>query len=87
MSVSALRPLSDFGVRSIVTHAFMALAGLGAIGSWLLLETGTLQQVSVVAFINFAAGLWISQAVHSLGNSYTDDDYNGVLMEILEYVS
>ncbi len=87
MSVSAFRPLEDFGMRSLVTHAFMALAGLGAIGSWLLLDAGLIQTVSVVAFINFAAGSWITQAVHSLGNSYTDDDYQGVLMEILEYVA
>lgn len=85
MPVSALRPLADFGTRSLVTHVFMALAGMGAIGSWLFLGE-TLQTVSVVAFINFAAGVWICQAVHSLGNSYTDDDYKGVLMEILEYV-
>lgn len=85
MTVSALRPLADFGTRSLVTHALMAFAGLGAVGSWLLLD-GLLQTVSVVAFINFAAGLWISQAVHSLGNSFTDDDYRGVLMEILDYV-
>ncbi len=85
MPVSALRPLADFGTRSLVTHVFMALAGLGAIGSWLFLED-LIQTVSVVAFINFAAGVWICQAVHSLGNSYTDDDYQGVLMEILEYV-
>lgn len=86
MVVSALRPLEDFGTRSLVTHAFMAFAGLGAIGAWLFLDSGMLQTVSVVAFINFAAGLWISQAVHSLGNSFTDDDYTGVLMEIFEYV-
>jgi len=85
MSVSALRPLADFGTRSLVTHALMAIGGVGAIGSWLLLD-GTLQTVSVVAFINFAAGSWLTQAVHSLGNSYTDDDYRGVLMEILSYV-
>jgi len=85
MPVNALRPLADFGTRSLVVHVFMALAGLGAIGAWLFLE-GTLQTVSVVAFINFAAGSWITQAVHSLGNSFTDDDYQGVLMEILEYV-
>jgi hypothetical protein len=85
MPASALRPLADFGTRSLVTHALMAFAGLGTVGSWLLLE-GTLQTASVVAFINFAAGSWITQAVHSLGNSFTDDDYTGVLMEFLDYV-
>jgi hypothetical protein len=36
--------------------------------------------------MNFAAGTWICQVVHSLGNSPSDDDYTGVLTEILDHV-
>lgn len=77
--------LADFGVRSIVTHVFMAVAFLGAVVSGLFIESqvGT---ISMVAFINFTAGLWISQSIHSLGNAATDDEYNGVLLEVLNRV-
>lgn len=74
----ALVPLRDFGTRSLVTHVIMALAFLGAVVSALLLQ-GQIGLVSFVAFVNFAAGLWICQTIHSLGNSFTDDDYDGVL--------
>jgi len=86
MSASAFRPLADFGSRSIVVHAILAVTFLGAVGSAFLLE-GRLQTVSFVALVNFTAGVWVCQAIHSLGNSFTDDDYQGVLRTILDHAS
>lgn len=79
--MATVRRLADFGTRSLVTHALMALSLLGAVGSAFLLE-GNLQVISFVAFLNFTAGLWIAQSIHSLGNSYTDDDYEGILKHL-----
>ncbi|MFT4923591.1 MAG: hypothetical protein ACI8XM_002819, partial [Haloarculaceae archaeon] len=42
--------------------------------------------VSMVAFINFIAGMWICQSIHLLGNAATDDEYEGVLQEVLDRV-
>lgn len=77
--------LADFGMRSIITHVLMGFAFAGAVVSGLFIESqvGT---ISMVAFINFTAGLWISQSIHSLGNAATDDDYSGVLLEVLNRV-
>jgi hypothetical protein len=77
--------LSDFGTRSILTHGIMALGFVGAIVSGLLVSSQA-GLVSMVAFINFTAGMWICQSIHSLGNEATDDDYNGVLPEVLDRV-
>ena len=77
--------LADFGTRSLVTHALMALGFVGAVVSGLLVE-GQVGTVSMAAFINFTAGLWICQSIHSLGNAATDDEYQGVLKEILNRV-
>lgn len=79
----ALSRLEDFGTRSVVTHAIMAVAAAGAVLSALTVE-GYVGDIIVVALMAFASGLWISQSVHSLGNSYTDDDYKGVLMYLME---
>jgi len=79
------RKLADFGVRSLVTHAIMALTFLGAVLSGLLVS-GRVGLISFVAFLNFTAGVWVCQSIHSLGNAGTDDDYRGVLMEIIDYV-
>lgn len=77
--VEALRPLEDFGTRSLVTHAIMSATFLAAIGSGLLLE-GQLGVVSFVAFVNFTAGVWVCQSVHSLGNSAAEDEeYEGII--------
>lgn len=81
MVLESLRPLRDFGVRSLVTHAIMAATFFGAVGSALLLD-GQLAVVAFVALVNFTAGMWVSQSIHSLGNAFTDDDYEGVLGEI-----
>jgi hypothetical protein len=77
--------LEDFGTRSIVTHAVMAVGFVGAVVSGLLVD-GRVGVVSMVAFINFTAGMWICQSIHSLGNAATEDDYRGVLMEVLDRV-
>jgi hypothetical protein len=78
----ASETLSDFGSRSILTHAIMVLGFLGAVVSALLLE-GQVGLVSMVGFISFTAGMWICQSIHSLGNAATDSDYDGVLQEVL----
>jgi hypothetical protein len=72
-----LSRLREFGARSAVTHAIMAATFLGAVGSAVLLQ-GQLATLSFVAFVNFTAGMWVCQSIHSLGNSYTDDEYEGL---------
>jgi len=77
--LESLRPLRDFGTRSVLTHAIMAVTLLAAVGSAFLLE-GDLALVSFVAFVNFTAGMWICQSIHSFGNSLREDsEYEGVL--------
>jgi len=83
--MNVLSSLEDFGTRSLVTHAMMAVTGLGAVLSALFVE-GVVGDISFVAFLNFTAGLWVAQSVHSLGNSYTDSDYKGILKYLLERV-
>ncbi|MDY6779185.1 MAG: hypothetical protein SV760_01275 [Halobacteria archaeon] len=56
----------------------MAATLIAAVLSALLLD-GRVRLVSFVAFLNFTAGMWICQSIHALGNSFTDDDYEGVL--------
>lgn len=80
-----LSSLKDFGTRSAVTHIMMGITGIAAVASALLLE-GTVGDVSFVAFVNFTAGLWVAQSVHSLGNSFTDDDYDGMFGYIRDRV-
>lgn len=75
--------LEDFGTRSLVTHAIMAVSFAGAIGAGLFVD-GTLGLVSFVALLNFTAGVWISQSIHSLGNARTDDSYDGILTVLLD---
>ncbi|WP_232702340.1 hypothetical protein [Halobacterium wangiae] len=84
MSARTFRPLADFGTRSLVTHAIMAATFLGAVGSAFLVE-GQLRTVTFVALVSFTAGVWVCQSVHSLGNSFTDDDYQGVLRTVLDH--
>jgi hypothetical protein len=79
MSTQTFGSLADFGTRSLVTHALMGVTFLGAVGSALLLD-GQLSLVSFVAFVNFTAGVWICQSIHSLGDAGREDsDYDGVL--------
>lgn len=77
--------LADFGSRSLVTHVLMGFGFFGATVSGLFIE-GQIGVISMVAFINFTAGLWICQSVHSLGNAARDSDYDGVLREVLDRV-
>ena len=82
--VERLRALRDFGNRSLVTHAIMAVTLLAAVASAFLLE-GDLRVVSFVAFVNFTAGMWVCQSIHSLGDAYREDsDYEGVLNALRE---
>lgn len=87
MSVAAKlsASLADFGSRSIVTHAVMGMGFAGAVVSGLFVQ-GQIGLISMVAFINFTAGMWICQSIHSLGNATRDSEYNGVLMEVLRRV-
>jgi len=81
---SPITALSDFGARSLLTHAIMAVSFLGAVGAALFLE-GQLGLISTVALVNFTAGMWISQSIHSLGSAGSDE-YEGVLREVLDRV-
>jgi hypothetical protein len=87
MSVAAKlsASLADFGSRSIVTHVIMTMGFAGAVVTGLFVG-GQIGLISMVAFINFTAGMWICQSVHSLGNATRDSEYNGVLMEVLRRV-
>jgi hypothetical protein len=76
--MQTLQPLADFGVRSLVTHLLMAVGFVGAVASGLFVE-GRVGLISFVAFVNFTAGLWIAQSIHSLGNSVAGGDYKGIL--------
>jgi hypothetical protein len=77
--------LADFGTRSLVTHSLMVLGFIGAVYTGLFVD-GQIGTVSMAAFINFTAGLWISQSIHSLGNAATEDEYQGVPKELLDRV-
>jgi hypothetical protein len=77
--------LADFGTRSILTHVIMGFGFFGAVVSGLFVD-GLAGQVSLVAFINFTAGMWICQSIHSLGNAGTDSEYEGALVEVLRRV-
>jgi hypothetical protein len=85
MAVTLPPSLADFGTRSLITHAVMAATFTGAIVSGLLVG-GDIGLISFVAFVNFTAGVWICQSIHSLGNAASGSDYQGVLKEILDYV-
>jgi hypothetical protein len=85
MALVPPQTLADFGSRSILTHAIMAVTFVGAVISALAVD-GQIGLVSFVAFVNFTAGMWICQSIHSLGNSASGSDYNGVLNEVMNYV-
>jgi hypothetical protein len=85
MSSTLSRQLAHFGTRSVITHAIMAAAFAGATMSALFVE-GDLGLVSFVAFVNFTAGMWICQSIHSLGDAATESEYDGVLNEVRKYV-
>jgi hypothetical protein len=81
MATTTTQGLQDFGVRSLVTHSIMAVALLGAVGAAFLVD-GEVGRISFVALLNFTAGLWVSQSVHSAGNP----EYRGVLDVVRRYV-
>ncbi|MCU4741106.1 hypothetical protein OB955_12560 [Halobacteria archaeon AArc-m2/3/4] len=83
MTFTHLTRLEDFGTRSLVIHAVMAVTFVGAILAGLFVG-GELGTVSFVALLNLTAGLWIAQSIHSLGNVATDDEYSGVVNELLD---
>jgi len=74
MATGAINRLQDFGARSLVTHAFMAVALVAAVAVAFLVE-GELGRLSFVALLNFTAGLWVCQSIHALGNP----QYRGIL--------
>jgi len=74
MAISTVGRLQDFGTRSLVTHAVMAVSLLGAVASGLFV-TGDVGTVSFVALLNFTAGMWVCQSIHSIGNP----EYRGIL--------
>ena len=66
--------LRSFGIRSLITHSIMAAALVGAVVSGFFVG-GEVGRISFVALLNFTAGLWICQSIHSLGNP----EYRGLL--------
>ena len=74
--------LEDFGTRSLAIHGIMVIAFVNAVLAGLVIG-GELGAVAFVALLGFAAGLWVSHSVHSLGNALGDDEYVGVLNELV----
>ncbi len=81
----ALSSLRDFGTRSLLTHAIMSVTlPLGFLIG--LTVDSQLGLVSFVALLNFTAGMWVCQSIHSLGAEAGEDGYDGVVNEIRTYV-
>ncbi len=72
----------DFGTRSIAIHGIMVIAFVNAILAGLLIG-GDLGVGAFVALLSFTAGLWVAHSVHSLGNALGEDEYAGVLNELV----
>ncbi|AFO56114.1 MULTISPECIES: hypothetical protein [Natrinema] len=83
MNLGHISQLEDFGTRSLVTHAIMAVTFTSAIAVGLFVD-GQVGLVSFVAFLNFTAGVWVAQSTHSLGNARTDDSYDGILSVLFD---
>ncbi len=77
--------LVDFGTRSLVTHAIMAVTLVAGLGIGLAVDS-RVGVVSFVALLNFTAGMWVCQSIHSLGNAAREDEYDGVINELKQYV-
>ncbi|MFC6716219.1 hypothetical protein ACFQGT_08080 [Natrialbaceae archaeon GCM10025810] len=82
MRLAHISLLEDFGRRSLTIHGIMVLAFVNAVLAGLFVE-GQLGLVSFVALLNFTAGLWVAHTIHSFGNAIGDDEYAGVLNELL----
>ncbi|WP_418284517.1 hypothetical protein [Halorubrum sp. DTA46] len=76
--------LVDFGNRSLLTHAIMAVTLTAAIVIGLTVDT-QVGLVSFVALLNFTAGMWVCQSIHSLGAAAREDEYTGVIAELRDY--
>ena len=77
--------MSDFGTRSLLIHAIMSVTL--PVGFLIGLTVDSqLGLVSFVALLNFTAGMWICQSIHSLGSEANEDGYDGVINEIRAYV-
>lgn len=63
-----LKRLRAFDARSRLVYGLMAASFVAALASAFLLS-GQVAVVSFVAFLNFTAGLWIAQSIHSLGHT------------------
>ena len=74
--------LESFGTRSLVIHGIMVLAFAGAVLGALGVG-GELGVGLFVALLAFTAGLWVAHSIHSLGNVLGDDEYAGVLNELV----
>jgi fatty-acid desaturase len=83
MELGHVARLEDFGKRSLITHAIMALSFAGAITAGLFIG-GELGLVSFVALLNFTAGVWVAQSIHSLGHGSGGGEYDGILNEIVD---
>lgn len=83
MRLAHLTKLEDFGTRSLVTHGVMTITMAGAVLAGLFVD-GQLGLVSFVALLNFTAGLWVAHSIHSLGTISTDEEYTGILNELLD---
>ena len=82
MKIAHVTVLEDFGTRSLAIHALMVLAFVNAVLAGLVVD-GRIGLVSFVALLNFTAGLWIAQSVHSLGHAAAGGEYAGVLNELV----
>ncbi|WP_137288771.1 hypothetical protein [Natronorubrum halophilum] len=83
MKLAHVQFFEDFGTRSLAVHAVMVLVFANAVLAGLFIG-GELGLLSFIALLNFTAGLWVAHSIHSLGNVATDDEYNGVLNELLD---
>ena len=83
MELAHIQLFEDFGTRSLTIHALMVLAFVNAILAGLVVG-GRVGLVSFVALLNFTAGLWVAQSIHSLGNATADGEYEGVLNELID---
>ena len=86
MRIGHVRRLEDFGTRSLVNHALMAITFIGAIISAVFLE-GELGEVLFIALLTFTGGMWVAHSIHSLGNVGTEEGYTGILNELFDVAS
>ncbi|ELY47264.1 hypothetical protein [Natronorubrum sulfidifaciens] len=83
MKLAHVQLFEDFGTRSLAIHAVMVVAFANAILAGLFVG-GEIGLVSFVALLNFTAGLWVAHSIHSLGNVSHDDEYSGIINELLD---